>query len=94
LCLSKVPIVTSSENLDTIERIALSFGLSIALTAIVGLILNYTPWGVRLAPITFSLLALTIVFATAAVLSEYKAKLKLPNQSLLLKLKALTNSPC
>ena len=36
--------------------------------------LNYTPWGIRLAPITLSLLALTIVFATVAVLREYQAK--------------------
>ncbi len=60
--------------MDTIERIALSFGMSLALVPIVGLILNYTPWGIRLTPITLSLLALTIVFATAAVLREYQAK--------------------
>jgi uncharacterized membrane protein len=65
---TKVPIKTSSENLDTIERIALSLGMSIALVPIIGLILNYTPWGIRLMPITLSLLALTIIFATAAVL--------------------------
>ena len=71
---SKVPISTSSENLEAIERIALSLGLSIALVAIVGLILNYTPWGIRLIPITFSLLVLTLVFATASLLREYQAK--------------------
>ena len=71
---AKVPIKTSSENMDTIERIALSFGMSLVLAAITGLILNYTPWGIRLTPITLSLLALTIVFATAAVLREYQAK--------------------
>ena len=71
---TKVPMATSSENLDTIERIALSIGLSIALTAIAGLILNYTPWGIRLIPITFSLLALTLIFATTGLLREYQAK--------------------
>jgi uncharacterized membrane protein len=71
---SKVPINTSSENMDTIERLALSLGMSLALIPIVGLILNYTPWGIRLTPITLSLLALTIVFATATVLREYQAK--------------------
>lgn len=71
---AKVPIKTSSENLDTIERIALSFGMSLALVPIVGLILNYTPWGIRLAPITLSLLMLTTVFATAAVIREHQAK--------------------
>jgi uncharacterized membrane protein len=61
---SKLPIATSSENLDTIERVALSLDLSIALVPIVGLILNYTPWGIRLTPITLSLLALTTFFAS------------------------------
>jgi hypothetical protein len=73
---SKAPIKTSSENLDTIERVALSAGMSLALVPIIGLILNYTPWGIRLTPITISLLALTLVFATAAVVREYLAKTK------------------
>jgi uncharacterized membrane protein len=69
-----LPQKTSSENLDTIERIALSIGMSLALTPIVGLILNYTPWGITLTPITLSLLALTTVFATAAILREHQSK--------------------
>ena len=75
---AKVPVKTSSENMDTIERITLSFGMSLVLVPIVGLILNYTPWGIRLTPITLSLLALTVVFATVAILREYQTK---PNPS-------------
>ena len=72
---SKVPVATSSENLDTIERIALSIGLSIALTAVLGLILNYSPfWGIRLMPVTLSLLALTLIFATSGIIREYQTK--------------------
>lgn len=71
---SKLPIHTSSENMDTIERAALSLGMSLAFTPIVGLILNYTPWGIRLTPITLSLLALTVIFATAAILRGYQTK--------------------
>jgi hypothetical protein len=71
---SKLPFQTSSENMDNIERIAMSIGMSIALTPIVGLILNYTPWGIRLTPITLSLLALTLAFATAAVLRERQVR--------------------
>jgi putative Mn2+ efflux pump MntP len=70
----KVPIKTSSENLDNIERFALSIGMSLALTPIVGLILYYTPIGIGLTPITLSLLALTAVLATAAMGREYRAK--------------------
>jgi hypothetical protein len=40
----------------------------------VGLILNYTPWGIRLAPVTLSLLALTLIFATAALFREYQTR--------------------
>jgi hypothetical protein len=69
-----VPIKTSSEDLDIIERIALSIGMSLALVPIVGLPLNYTPWGIRLTPIVLSLLALTIVFATVALIREKQAK--------------------
>lgn len=71
---TKVPIQTSSEDLDKIERIALSVGMSIALVPITGLLLNYTPWGIRLTPITLSLLALTTTFATAAIIREHQTK--------------------
>jgi len=63
---------TTEKNLDTIERVALSLGMSIALVPIIGLLLNYTPWGIRLTPIVLSLLALTIVFSTTAVIRDYK----------------------
>jgi hypothetical protein len=71
---AQVPIKTSTETLDNIERIALSLGMSIALVPIIGLLLNYTPWGIRLTPIVLSLLALTLVFATAAVIREQQIK--------------------
>lgn len=70
----KVPIKTSSESFDNIERVALSIGLSIALTSLIGLILYFTPLGIGLMSTTLSLLALTIIFATAAVAREYQTK--------------------
>ena len=73
---TQLPIKTTDKNLDTIERIALSMGLSLALVPIVGLLLNYTPWGIRLAPITLSLTALTLTFATAALLRENQTRKK------------------
>ena len=71
---TRLPLKTSSQDLDTIERIALSIGMSLALVPIVGLLLNYTPWGIRLTPIVLSLLILTIAFATAALVREKQAK--------------------
>ena len=72
--LTKGQTGTGSENMDTIERLALSIGMSLALVPIVGLILTYTPWGIRLTPITLGLLTLTFLFATVAVLREYQTK--------------------
>jgi len=72
----EVPIKTSSEALDLIERVALSLGMSLALVPITGLLLNYTPWGIRTTPVTLSLLALTTILATAALIREHQAKLK------------------
>jgi len=42
-------------SLGGVERVALSFGLSIAVVPLIGLVLNYTPWGIRLYPILISL---------------------------------------
>jgi hypothetical protein len=69
-----LPIQTNNNNIDNIERVALSIALSLVLTPIVGLIINYTPWGITLTPITLSLLALTIVFANAAIIREHQTK--------------------
>jgi archaellum biogenesis protein FlaJ (TadC family) len=69
-------LTNTIQNMDTIERIALSIGLSLALVPIIGLLLNYTPWGIRLTPITLSLAALTLIFATAAILRENQNRKK------------------
>lgn len=69
------------EGLDTVERVALSLGMSLALVPLVGLLLNYTPWGIRLTPIVLSLLALTLVFATAALIRDHQANIKALTQT-------------
>jgi uncharacterized membrane protein len=54
------------DDLDGIERVALSFGLSIAITPLLGLALNYTPFGIRLTPVLTVLSVFTIALALAA----------------------------
>ena len=54
------------DDLDGIERIALSFGLSIAISPLLGLALNYTPFGIRLTPILIVLSVFTIALAIGA----------------------------
>jgi len=69
---SLIKALFPTKELDNIERIALSIGMSLALVSINGLLLNYTPWGIRLTPIVLSLLSLTTIFSTAAIIREYK----------------------
>ncbi|MCX6690274.1 MAG: DUF1616 domain-containing protein [Methanoregula sp.] len=56
-----------SKDIDGIERIALSFGLSIAVVPLIGLALNYTPWGIRLDPIVVCLTSFTLCMSFAAL---------------------------
>ncbi|VVB64678.1 Uncharacterised protein [uncultured archaeon] len=56
------------DDLDGIERVALSFGLSIAVVPLMGLGLNFTPWGIRLVPVVISLCLFTVMMSVAAQL--------------------------
>jgi uncharacterized membrane protein len=61
------------KSLDVIERIALSFGLSIAVTPLIGLGLNYTPFGIRLDPILVSVSAFNMLLCAIAYWRRTKA---------------------
>jgi uncharacterized membrane protein len=52
--------------------------MSLALVPLVGLLLNYTPWGIRLTPVTISLLALTITLTITGLVREHQDKTKQP----------------
>ena len=55
------------KDLDIIERLALSMGLSIAVTSLMGLMLNYTPFGIRLYPVMLSLFLFMLLMSAVAV---------------------------
>jgi uncharacterized membrane protein len=71
---SELSSKSTQAGVSILEFVILSIGLSTALTALVGLVLNYTSWGVRLTPITFNLTALTIILATLGLLREYRLR--------------------
>ena len=64
------------DDLDAIERVALSFGLSIAISPLLGLALNYTPFGIRLSPI----LIVLSVFTISLALGAYARRCRLPEE--------------
>jgi len=63
-------------ELDGIERVALSIGLSLAVVPLLALLLNYTPFGIRLYPVLVSLFAFTFLMSVAAVYRRKKLNVK------------------
>jgi uncharacterized membrane protein len=63
-------------GLNGMERVALSFGLSIAVAVLMGLILHYTPWGIGLYPIVISLAL--FIFVTS-IIAWYRRR-RLPTE--------------
>ncbi|WP_336343281.1 DUF1616 domain-containing protein [Halalkalicoccus ordinarius] len=59
-------------GIDGIERVALAFGLSIAIVPLIGLLLNFTPWGIRLTPIILSVGGFTIGCAVIAAFRRWE----------------------
>lgn len=65
------------KDLDIVERSALSMGLSIAVTSLIGLILTYTPFGIRLYSVTFSLLSFILLMSAVG---GYRRKIISPKE--------------
>jgi uncharacterized membrane protein len=59
-------------ELDELERLALSIGLSLAIVPLVGLVLNYTPWGITLAPIMVSLAVLAELLGVVTLVRKFR----------------------
>lgn len=59
-------------ELKPLERFALSIGLSLAVVPLIGLILNYTPWGIRLDPIIISLATYTLGLTLVATMRKFR----------------------
>jgi uncharacterized membrane protein len=58
--------VVENGGIDGLERVALSFGTSIVIVPLIGLVLNFTPWGIRLVPVVGSVSGFTLIAAAVA----------------------------
>ena len=66
------------EGVCATARIALSFGISLAIVPLIGLVLNYTPWGIRLEPILYSVTVFIVITSIIAWLR--RKRLPEPNR--------------
>ncbi len=72
-----VQILFPLKDMEVVERIVLSIGLSFAVSPIIGLMLNYILWGIRLDSIVLSLSAISIALAFGAIYKKFKIKRRL-----------------
>ena len=59
-------------EISGLERITLSIGISIAISPLVGLVLNYSPWGVTLESVSIVLVLVTLILAVVGLFREYE----------------------
>ena len=76
-------------ELDSLERVALSLGLSIAIVALAGLGLNYTPWGITLTSVVICLYCLILILVSVTWFSRSKLS---PGERFSLKLDFLSEN--
>lgn len=60
------------QGINTIERVALSFGLSILIVALIGLILNFAPWGIQILPVISTISFFTVICAIIAAIRRQR----------------------
>lgn len=73
---SLIKALFPQQELDQIERAILSVGISLAIVTLISFLVNFTYWGVTIATLTMSLVALTVTFASVAVLRERRVRVK------------------
>jgi hypothetical protein len=64
-------IYSKKDDLDYLTRIALSFALSLGMATLVGLLLNFTPFGITLFAVAFSLGTVTVGLLLLTALRRY-----------------------
>ena len=63
--------VAIEKKLEYLEQIVFSLGLSIVFVFFIGIMLNFSPWGITLMPIVLGLSTLTLLFGVIALIREY-----------------------
>ncbi len=63
----------AQKTINILDRFLLGIGTSIAISTLIGIVLNFTPLGIRLWPIilsTFGFVLVAVIIAAAAVLAS------------------------
>ncbi|KAF5059615.1 hypothetical protein DSECCO2_334320 [anaerobic digester metagenome] len=66
-------VFPGKNDVKGVERGALSLGLSLALTALIGFVMKYTPWGFSLTSTLLAVSAFTVVMVALAFVRRWRA---------------------
>lgn len=72
-----VKVIFPTKKTNPLERVAQSVGLSLSFVPVIGLLLNFTEYGITTTSVTVSLLILTVIFATSGVIRGYYNRKKI-----------------
>jgi uncharacterized membrane protein len=61
-------IFVKKASMDRITRVILSFALSIVIVPLIALVLNYTPWGIKVESVLYSIASLNIIISIISLL--------------------------
>jgi uncharacterized membrane protein len=71
------PTTNDYKGITGLERIGLSFGFSIAVVSLLGLLLNFTSWGIQLTSVLLTIFIITVLFGVVAL---YRWKTTTPDK--------------
>ena len=69
LCVTR--ILYLGEDIGNLKLVVMSIGISVSLTSVIGLLLNYTPWGISTKALTFTVFLLVLALASVAMIREH-----------------------
>lgn len=68
--------VKVEDTIDGVERVALSFGLSVAIVPLLGIILDKTPYGIRTGSVLGGLLVVILIFIAVYIRRRLKMEMR------------------
>jgi len=72
---ASIQLLFPAKDMEITQQVVLSVGLSLAIVPLIGLLLNYSPWGLRLEPVMVSLSTFGVGLSLAGAYRRFLLRL-------------------
>ena len=72
---ASIQLLFPAKDMEITQQVVLSVGLSLAIVPLIGLLLNYSPWGLRLEPVVASLSTFGVGLSLAGAYRRFLLRL-------------------